>query len=198
MIKNVVFDIGGVLLDIFFSEKFESICKDLTYRRRLIDATVNGPIWKEFDRGILPYKDVVEGMISIDPEIEDIIRLFMSDFKGALQKKSYADDWIRSYKSKGYNVYYLSNFPSKVLKDVWIEMDFIPLFDGGMFSYQEKLIKPEKAFYELFLKRYNLNANECVFTDDNKENIDGAIACGMHGIVFDSVHEVDTFIKNLT
>ncbi len=56
--------------------------------------------------------------------------------------------------------------------------------DGGILSYQDQLIKPSPEIYRLFLKRYGLKAEECVFIDDTQVNITAALAEGMEGILF--------------
>ena len=53
-----------------------------------------------------------------------------------------------------------------------------------MISWQEKVLKPDARIYNILLDRYGLEASECVFLDDTPENIDGAAAVGMKGIVF--------------
>lgn len=63
-------------------------------------------------------------------------------------------------------------------------LDFLPLMDGGVFSYQEGLIKPDPAIYRLLLERYGLQAGECVFLDDTSRNVEEALEQGMAAIVF--------------
>ena len=58
--------------------------------------------------------------------------------------------------------------------------------DGGILSYQEKIIKPEPAIYRLLMERYGLRAQECVFLDDTPQNVEEAVRQGMAGIVFRS------------
>ena len=69
--------------------------------------------------------------------------------------------------------------------------------DGGILSYQEKLIKPDPAIYQLLLNRYGLKAQECVFLDDTERNVDAAIQQGMAGIVFRSREQAVEELKGL-
>ena len=62
------------------------------------------------------------------------------------------------------------------------QLDFLPMMDGGVFSYEEKLIKPDHKIYQRIVEKYSLNAEECVFLDDTKANVEAAIACGFNGI----------------
>ena len=56
--------------------------------------------------------------------------------------------------------------------------------EGGILSYRDKLIKPDRAVYELLLDRYGLKAQECVFLDDTEKNLPPAEALGIHTILF--------------
>ena len=69
-------------------------------------------------------------------------------------------------------------------------------FDGKIISAEELLVKPDHRIYNLILERFSLNAEECIFIDDRKENIDAAIECGLNGIVYDYNNHED-FLKNL-
>ena len=85
--------------------------------------------------------------------------------------------------------YYLSNFSEKAHVECSAALDFIPYMDGGILSYQEKVVKPEPEIYERLLEKYDLKAHECVFLDDMQVNIDGAKKAGMEGILFTTKEE---------
>ena len=91
----------------------------------------------------------------------------------------------------------LSNFPEKMLRDCAEDMIFLKETDGGILSYQEKLIKPMPAIYWTLLDRYGLEAEECVFIDDTSVNIEAARRLGIHGIVFESREQVEKELNSL-
>ena len=97
---------------------------------------------------------------------------------------------IQELKEKGYGVFYLSNFFEKATNDCFHAIDFIPYMDGGIFSYQEKLIKPDPAIYQLLLERYQLKAEHCLFLDDKIENCVAARNEGIASIVFTQRQDV--------
>ena len=70
-------------------------------------------------------------------------------------------------------------------------LDFIPYTDGGILSYEVKLIKPEREIYEMLLSRYDLKAEECVFVDDRKRNCEGAEKVGIKAILFENKEQVE-------
>lgn len=184
MIKNIIFDIGNVLTDYCWNKYIHSFGFSEEICERVAAATVKSQEWSEIDRGVLSTEEVVELLVKNDPEIEKEIRRFTSDISGLVEKVDYAIPWIVELKEKGYGVYYLSNFSEKAEHDCAQALDFIPYMDGGILSYRDKLIKPDPAIYRCLLERYGLKAQECVFLDDLKENVEAAKAQGMQGIVF--------------
>lgn len=184
MIKNIIFDIGNVLVSFDYRNFYEKFGYDEEIVERLAKATALSSDWNELDRGVLSYEEVLQRFVQNDPEMEGYIRESLKDLKGILGKYEYAIPWIRELKEKGYKVYYLSNFFQKALEDCVEVMDFLPLMDGGILSFHDKVTKPDRAIYELLLQRYKLKPEECVFLDDTAKNITGAEAAGIRGILF--------------
>lgn len=196
-IKNIVFDIGNVLLGFDYRSFFESFGYEEETVDRLSKATAMSPDWNELDRGVLSYEEVLERFIANDPELEPIIRKVFTNLKGLLSRYEYAIPWIQELKSKGYKVYYLSNFFRKAQVDCAETMDFLPYMDGGILSYQDKVTKPDGAIYQLLLDRYALKPEESVFMDDTEKNITGAIKAGIHGIVFQNKEQACEELRKL-
>ena len=110
MIKNIIFDIGNVLMPFGYRPFFESFGLDTETVERLCKATAQSPGWNELDRGVLTYEEVLAQFIQNDPQLEDIIRKVFVDLHGILGLYDYTEGWIRQLKEAGYGVYYLSNF----------------------------------------------------------------------------------------
>lgn len=184
MIKNIVFDIGNVLTYYTWEEHIRSFGFTETVYQRVVQATVKSSAWNEFDRGLLSDEEVTQLLVQNDPGVEQEIRQMMVNVGGLVKKAEYAIPWIQELKSKGYHVYYLSNFSFKAGKECSHALDFMPFTDGGILSCQEKLIKPQPEIYRRLLKKYGLTAGECVFLDDLDINVRAAEAEGFHGILF--------------
>lgn len=184
MITTIIFDIGNVLADFTWKEHYESFGYDDAMVERLAKATVMSPMWNENDRGVMTAEELLQAFVGYDPEIEQDIRKVLDNVKTMVVRNDYAIPWIQDLKSKGYRVLYLSNFSEKAEKDCAYALDFIPYMDGGILSYQEKVIKPMPEIYEILIKRYGLAPEECVFLDDTKANLDGAEKFGIHTIHF--------------
>lgn len=184
MIRNIIFDIGNVLMPFGYRPFYESFGYDKETVERLSKATAQSPDWNELDRGVLSYEEVLARFIQNDPQLEEIICKVFADLHGILGVYDYTEGWIKQLKEEGYGVYYLSNFFQKAEEDCKELMGFLELMDGGILSYKDKVTKPDGQIYELLLSRFGLKAEECVFLDDTEKNITGAKAVGMHGILF--------------
>ncbi|MBD5530283.1 MAG: HAD family phosphatase [Lachnospiraceae bacterium] len=184
MIKNIVFDIGNVLAGWNWREYYESFHYGPEVTERLARATVLSPLWGEFDRGEEDEEKLLSGFIANDPGIEREMRQVLGNIHDMLVRYDYAVPWLRELKDRNYGLYYLSNFARKAHVECSHVLDFLPLMDGGILSYQERLIKPDPAIYRLLLERYGLKASECVFLDDTPKNVEEAVRQGMAGIVF--------------
>lgn len=185
MIRNVVFDIGNVLAAFRWKEYFADFGYPKEILERLYDATVRSPIWSEFDRGEADDEKLMQLFIQNDPGIERELRETLSNVHGLVGRYDYAIPWIQELKTKGYRVYYLSNFARRAYEDCLDAMDFIPYMDGGILSFRDRVIKPSPEIYQLLLSRYGLKAEECVFLDDLRSNVDAARQQGWQGIVFE-------------
>ena len=76
-------------------------------------------------------------------------------------------------------------------------MDFLPYMDGGILSFQDKLLKPMPEIYHLILDRYHLKAEECVFLDDMQMNVEAAKRLGIHGICFENQAQAMEELKKM-
>lgn len=184
MITTIIFDIGNVLADFDWREHFAGFGYDDEMVERIARATVKNPLWNEVDRGVMEEEDIIRKFVETDPEIEQNIRNVLDDVGTMVVRNEYAIPWIQDLKSKGYRTLYLSNFSKKAESDCAKALDFIPYMDGGILSYQEKVIKPMPEIYQLLIDRYHLIPEECVFMDDTVANLTGAEKFGIHTIHF--------------
>lgn len=197
MITTVIFDIGNVLADFTWKEHFAGFGYDEEMIEKLRCATVGNPMWNEYDRGALSEEETLQGFIDASPELEKDIRRVMQNVRTMVQRNDYAIPWIKELKQKGYRCLYLSNFSQKAERECAEALDFIPYMDGGILSYQEKLIKPQPEIYQLLEKRYHLIPQECVFMDDMLPNVEGARAAGWNAILFRDKEQAQRELRKL-
>ncbi|MCQ2523720.1 MAG: HAD family phosphatase [Lachnospiraceae bacterium] len=197
MIKNIIFDFGNVLVEYNIKEFMVKKGMSPDMIKRLLKASIMGPFWDEFDRGVLTEDEAFEGFLSIDPEIGEELHTVFDNIHGMLTKRDFATDWIKDLKQTGYNVYYLSNYSKKAFEECADSVDFIEYMDGGIMSHQVLMIKPDPNIYKLLLNRYNLKPEECLFVDDTPQNVEVAQTLGMKGIVYTNKEDVDSYISEI-
>lgn len=197
MITTIIFDIGNVLADFSWKEHFESFGYDDAMVERIAKATVKNETWNENDRGVMAEEDIIDEFVKSDPEIEDDIRKVLKNVSTMVVRKDYAIPWIQELRKKGYRTLYLSNFSAKAETDCAHALDFIPYMDGGILSYQEKVIKPMPEIYQLLIDRYELVPEECVFMDDTMANLTGAEKFGIHTIHFQNQKQAIEELRGL-
>lgn len=200
MIQNIIFDIGNVLA----SFRWKDLFKDLGFAGEKFDciaaATVLHPtMWNEFDRSLMPDEEIIARCIERAPEYEQEIRLLFSKTELLVEEYTYSYDWIKSLKEQGYSVYLLSNYGKTSFEAARDHgrLSFLPLVDGGVISYEVKIVKPEPGIYEALLAKYRLKAEESVFLDDRAENIAAAEQLGFHGIVVETFEQVKEELKKV-
>lgn len=197
MIRNVIFDIGNVLTDFRWNEFLQDKGFDEAMIQRIAKASILSPFWAEFDRGEWDTDKLLREFAKLDPEIEDELYRAFGDIREMVTKRDYAIPWIKELKSKGYGVYYLSNYSYKAYVDCIDALDFIPFMDGGILSFQDRVIKPDAEIYRLLLSRYGLKAEECVFLDDTPANVEAAKKLGFAGIVFGTREQAQEELRAL-
>lgn len=197
MITTIIFDIGNVLVDFCWEEYLYSFHFTPDIREKVAKATVLSDAWNEFDRGGSREEALIEGFVRNAPEVEKEIRLFCRDIHDMLRRRESTIPWIKELKSKGRKVYYLSNFSEKAARECAHVLDFVPYTDGGILSYEEKMIKPNPEIYELLINRYGLIPEECLFFDDREDNCQMARKLGMEAVRFTTRQKAIEELKRL-
>ena len=184
MIKNVVFDVGQVLVTFDPPKYLKGLGYDETVREVLMQAMFDDPLWGELDRSIYTKEELEEKFVANAPNYEKEIREVFREIEGIIDSQPYVVEWMEDLKTRGYHLYVVSNYADFMYEATKHKMLFLPYMDGVVFSYMCKAIKPEKEIYETLLNRYELKAEECVFIDDRAENIEAAVNLGFKGIQF--------------
>lgn len=184
MIKNIIFDMGGVLRVFdrdYFVSQFGLNEED---KKILMNEIFLSVEWSMMDRGTL--KDV-EACERVKKNLPDHLKEYADTLVLHWEDLSYPmpgmADLVKELKDNGYGIYLLSN-ASKRLHDYWPKLPGNEYFDGKIVSCDYKVVKPQNEIYQLLNTKFNLNLNECIFIDDTTINVEGAIYNGLDGIVF--------------
>ena len=154
MIRNIVFDIGLVMIQFDWDAYMQKLFAEPETRAAVTAAMWQNPDWNELDRGVLSLSAVEALFIENAPDYADAIHEALRRLGEAPQKQPYAIPWIQSLKAQGYHVYYLSNYFEYLMQEAPQVLDFIPYTDGGVFSCHVKITKPDREIYRLLCEKY--------------------------------------------
>lgn len=195
MIKNIVFDLGMVLIK-FNPKEFLEI-NNYEKKDEIMEYIFGHEDWLKLDRGTLTEKELAKkldenGNLTYD-EVMDIMKIR----KDIMIPFDFNKEIPKELKEKGYNLYILSNFPKIPFEEVKERDEFFGYFDGAVVSAYVKHLKPEKAIYKKLLTNYSLNPEETLFIDDKLENIRSAEELGISGIHLKTPESLKEKLKEL-
>lgn len=196
MIKNIIFDVGNVLVDF----RWKDYMKDMGFSEEIIDCFAKGivmnPLWCELDLGIRPEQEVIANMKKNVADYPREADLFFDKIVDIVETYPYTCDWMDELKAEGYKIYLLSNYPKWMFELHEKEkFPFISKIDGKIVSGMVKLSKPNPEIYKKLFDTYSLKPNECLFFDDRIENVEAAREQGMHAVHFTDLESAKKQMK---
>ncbi|MCQ2770453.1 MAG: HAD family phosphatase [Clostridia bacterium] len=197
MIKNIVFDIGKVMVTFDWDQAINQVTKSKEAFDKIAETTVQGMYWDELDRGVMTTEEIVHTWEIMAPGLEKEINKFFELVPEYINPYPYAEKWVNSYKDRGFNVYFLSNFSDLSWHKLHDKFTFLKREDGEVISYTVKCIKPDLKIYNLLLDKYNLKAEECIFIDDREVNCNAAKKVGMNAVVFENYDDAVTKVERI-
>jgi putative hydrolase of the HAD superfamily len=166
MIKNIIFDLGNVLINFKPYEFLLRFTNDKEYIDQFVSKVTRSKIWLELDRGTNSLENARTIFLSKYPREKEFIELFFDQWMDMLTPIEENIEILEELKELGFRSYILSNYIKEAFSYISSKYKFLSLFDGQIISGVENIIKPEKAIYELLLNRYNLIPKESLFIDD--------------------------------
>ena len=184
MIKNIVFDMGGVLINFDaqrYTARFVPDPADYELIRRELFRSVE---WISMDRGSITDGEAVASVCRRLPQrLHQAVRDILDNWHRDIPPLDGVYALVEELKGKGYGIYLLSNTCSR-FHSFRENIPALRFFDGEFISADCHLVKPEPGIYLRFLEQFRLRPEECVFIDDVPLNIEAAIRCGFSGIVY--------------
>ncbi|GHV68725.1 haloacid dehalogenase [Bacteroidia bacterium] len=183
MIKNIVFDLGGVVVD----WNPEKIKREYTGDQQLASYMVEDvelhKQWSEFDRGALSDEEIRAYIISVTGISEQLCIDVIEYVKTTLTNIPKTIDLIKELYAEGYRLFCLSNMPASFY-DYLKGREVFNYFEGKIISALELLVKPDPAIFKLALSRHHLQPEETLFIDDLESNVRAAATLGIHTVYF--------------
>lgn len=189
MLKNMIVDIGGVILDDSNEVLEKFLNKSRNEVKNLSKMVYGNPNWKKCLLGELSQEEHLQKLIEQFPAYQqDFEKMLMPEYQEfvlTVMKKNL--ELLYELKSKKYAIYFLSNLTEATYHYIKHTLDD---FDGGIYSWQEHFVKPQQEIYELILGRFYLKKEESIFFDDKLKNVQMGNQLGIKSVQFREIQDI--------
>lgn len=198
MSMNIIFDYGNVLVrwspETVFKPYFNDDAKYWFFWRHVCDEDFRNRIDAGEDMA-----SCIKQRQAMYPEYAEVIEMYSSRWEETLLGEiPDMAELIKELKADArYRVFGLTNWSMETFPQARKRFPILQLIDNYVVSGDVKLIKPDPRIFQLILQRFDLKAEETIFTDDNPNNVAAAQALGIHGILFQGADELRKQLMNL-
>lgn len=184
MIRNVIFDMGNVILSFDPDEILCHFSDSEKERAAIKEAVFSHQEWGLLDKGMISEQEAKEKILSrLSPDYQKTAECFLDKWDQYLPIFDETFDLICELKEKHYNVYLLSN-ASLRFHQYQSKVPALQMMDGIIVSADHLCVKPETEIYEKLFSVYHLNPEECFFIDDLPQNIEAGKKLKMNGYCY--------------
>lgn len=187
-INNIVFDLGGVLVDWNPIYVYRKIFNNDEEKIRWFFQNICTPAWNEEQDGGRTLAEGTQLLVRKFPEHEENIRAYYDRWEEMLGGPIEGTvEILRKLKENtDLKLYALTNWSHETFPVALQRYDFLHWFDGRLVSGEEKTRKPFKKIYEILIDRFQLDPYQSIYTDDNIRNLQPASDLGFYTIHFQS------------
>ena len=197
MIKNVVFDLGGVLINWDPRNLYRKIFADSKEMDYFLTHICTLQWNSQADAGV-PFEQITAELTEKHPEYKEQIALYYPRWSEMLSGEIAGSVQIlRELKQKGVPVFALTNWSAQTFPTARRLFPFLSEFDGMVVSGEEKCIKPDPRLYQILLNRYHLRAPESIYIDDNPANVAAAASLGFTAVHFMSPQQLQNALQKI-
>lgn len=183
-IKNLVFDMGNVLIQYNARYYLEKYVPDEADRVLLMREVFQSVEWVRMDHGTITETQAVEASCTRLPaRLHETAALLYRTWNQDIPPVPGMEPLIARLKAAGYGIYLLSN-TSVRYHEFRKNIPALRWFDGEFISADWHLLKPDPAIFRTFCQHFGLVPAQCLFVDDLPANVYGAQRAGMEGVVF--------------
>lgn len=197
--KNLVFDMGNVLIEWNSEKILKGITSDINLQNMLRKEVFQSELWIKTDEGTVTREELIEIITKkLGEKYRNEITLLSRKWYMFVDVYYNVQEKIIELSKLGYNIYILSN-AANTFYDL-VKEGLLPattVAKGIVLSCEEKILKPNEKIYNILLERYNLDPHDTMFFDDLPENIWGAARCGINGFVVENQSEFLTYLDKL-
>ena len=178
---DIILDMGNVLLEWNKDKILRGVVKTEKDYMILDKAIFQSGLWERLDLGTLTREELVLKVVSMIGSIyQEKVQEVVWNWPSYIEIYKEVFPLLARLKEKGHRIFVLSN-TSPVFYEL-LEEQLSPLneiLDGFVLSCDIKAIKPDPKMFEEILRKYDLNAENCIFLDDVKDNTNMAESLGI-------------------
>ena len=204
-IRNIIFDLGGVLLDINYTRTERAFidlgCKDF---HAIYSQARQTALFDDFERGKITetaFFEELKVLSGLKHISHQKLKTAWNAMLIGFPEESYK--LLKNLKTK-YRIFLLSNnnethvkFYEKMIEKVCPVKEFENLFENFHYSYRMGLKKPDAACFLHVLTENNLNAAETIFIDDTIQHVEGAAKTGIKAYWLEQPMTTENLLKEL-
>ncbi|MHA2774058.1 HAD family hydrolase [Vibrio harveyi] len=196
-IKNVVFDIGNVMVRWSPLEIVKLTLGNHVDAEAKAKALFANDIWLDLNKGLITEAEAKERYQSEKQLSHNECARFFYYVKQTQLLIFGSVELLTRIKSAGYSVYALTDNVVEIVEHLKTTYEFWPLFDGTTVSAELGLLKPQPEIYQSLLDTHQLIAADTVFLDDMPYNVEGARKLGISAIQFENAEQCEQELKAL-
>ena len=197
MVKNVIFDLGGVVIAWNPDGILDGYYTDPRMRALMKTALFLHPDWLQMDRGTLSEADLLLRLEARTGRPAAELAGLLDAVRGSLHANTDTVELLEKLAAREVSLYCLSNMASGIYAYLRERHSFWGVFRGTVISGDIGMMKPEREIFEFLLRRYALAPRETVFVDDNAPNVEAARALGIHTVWFKSARQCEQELEEL-
>ena len=196
---NIVFDLGGVLIDWNPDYVFRKVFNNDEEKMRWFYQNICTPDWNERQDAGRTLAEATEELVKKFPDQAENIHAYYGRWEEMLGGPINGTVEIlkKLKQNKSLKLYALTNWSHETFPVALKRYDFLHWFDGRLVSGEEKTRKPFKKIYELLIEKFQLDPSRSIFTDDNPRNLHPAADLGFHTIHFQSPQQFEEELKKV-
>ena len=213
MKKEFIFDLGRVLVTFDVDQMLNTITQDETCKSSLKQFYF-GSLWNDYDRGDYSLEQMIDMGIQKFPfDIQSVITWVHSlprFISCQLLIRRILNTWVKHLclipstfrllkflHNQGHRIFILSNLPKQAFDYLYEQEEIKPWLEHGVYSYQERINKPDLRLYQILLDKYSIQVNNAIFIDDRKENVDAAKKLGLETIQCLDTNQLENKVREL-
>ncbi len=201
--KAIIFDFGGVLIDLDINDCKEAFRRDLGYEKidDILDPCHQKGIVGDMEEGLITAEEFRAAVLKDarpGARPEEVDDAFMHILAGIQSYKGQ----LLNHLAKSYDIYILSNnnpIVSSHMSELFagVGVDYENVFKKSFLSFEMKALKPSEAFYKRVLEQIDCPVEDLLFIDDSQKNVDGALAAGLPSVYYDPATDLAALLADV-